>query len=163
MHCLHHQITSECSQKGCTTASYQSNIVCQFLCHCDSRYVGRTSQRLQQRIKQHVPKPILQEHISQDQSALACSCKPITSFKTETSVSAIVQHLLPNPPCTCEYNHNKFFNLACGRTSFHLSTLEAVHQNIQIKFMQTKGIHIWSKNHTLVSAPSIGRFFYQSR
>ena len=25
--------------------------------------------------------------------------------------------------------------------------------------MQTKGIRLWSKNHTLVSAPSIGRFF----
>ena len=35
--------------------------------------------------------------------------------------------------------------------------------NIQTKFMQTKGIRLWSKNHTLVSAPSVGRFFYQSR
>ena len=25
--------------------------------------------------------------------------------------------------------------------------------------MQTKGIRLWSKNHALVSAPSIGRFF----
>ena len=29
--------------------------------------------------------------------------------------------------------------------------------------MQTKTIRLWSKNYTLVSAPSIGRFFYQSR
>ena len=29
--------------------------------------------------------------------------------------------------------------------------------------MQTKRIRLWSKNHTLVSALSIGRFFYQSR
>ena len=27
--------------------------------------------------------------------------------------------------------------------------------------MQTKGIRLWSKNYTLVSAPSIGRFFHQ--
>ena len=27
--------------------------------------------------------------------------------------------------------------------------------------MQTKGSRVWSKNHTLVSAPSIGRFIYQ--
>ena len=52
-------------------AFHQSNIVHQFLCQCDSRYVGSTSQRLQQRIKQHVPKTILQEHISQDRSTLA--------------------------------------------------------------------------------------------
>ena len=61
-------------------AFHQSNIVYQFLCQCDSRYVGRTSQRLQQRIKLHVPKTVLQKHISQDRSTLARSCKPIKSF-----------------------------------------------------------------------------------
>ena len=38
---------------------HQSNSVYQLLCPYDNRYVGRTSQRLQQRIKQHVPKTIL--------------------------------------------------------------------------------------------------------
>ena len=98
-----------------------------FLYHCNSRYVGRTTQRLQQRIKQHVPKTILQEHISQNRSTLASSCKPITSFKAETSFSAIGQHLLQNPTCAREYNDNKFSILARGRTSFYLSTLEATY------------------------------------
>ena len=127
MHCLHHQTTSACSQKDALLAFHQSNIVHQFLCHCDSRYVDRTSQRLQQRIKQHVPKAILQKHISQDRSTLARSCKPIRSFKTKTSFSSIGQHLLQNPTCTHEYNDNKFSILAHGRTSFHLSTLEAMY------------------------------------
>ena len=96
------------TKKDVLPAFHQSNIVYQFLCHCDSRYVGRTSQRLQQRIKQHVPKTTLQEHISQDRSTLACSCKPIRSFKAETFFSAIEQHLLQNPTCTREYNNNKF-------------------------------------------------------
>ena len=82
------------AKKDVLLALHQSNIVYQFLCHCDSRYVGRTSQRLQQRIKQHVPKTVLQGHISQDQSKLARSCKPIRSFKAETPFSAIGQHLL---------------------------------------------------------------------
>ena len=124
--------------------------------------MGRTSQRLQQRIKQHVPKTILQKHISQDRSTLARSCKPINSFKTETSFSAIGQHLLQNPTCAHEYNDNKFSILARGRTSFHLSTLEVTYI-IQTKFMQTKGIRLWSKNHSLVSAPSIGRYFLRIR
>ena len=81
------------AKKDVLPALHQSNIVYQFLCLCDSRYVGRTSQRLQQRIKQHVPKSILQGHISQDRSTLARSCKPIRSFKAETSFSAI-GHLL---------------------------------------------------------------------
>ena len=106
---------------------HQGNIVYQFPCHCDSRHVGRTSQRLQQRIKQHVPKTILQKYISQDRSTLARSCKPIRSFKAETYFYAIGQHLLHNPICAREYNDIKFFILAHGRTSFHLSTLEATY------------------------------------
>ena len=39
-------------------ALQKSNVIYQCSCHCDSRYVGRTSQRLQDSIKQHVPKPI---------------------------------------------------------------------------------------------------------
>ena len=36
----------------------QSNVVYEYVCHCNSRYVGRTSQRLQDRIRQYVPKSI---------------------------------------------------------------------------------------------------------
>ena len=115
------------AKKDVLLAFHQSNIVYQFLCHCDSRYVSRTSQRLQQRIKQHVPKTFLHKHIFQDRSTLARSYKPIRSFKAETSFSAIGQHLLQNPTCAREYNDNKFSILARGRTSFHLSTLEATY------------------------------------
>ena len=44
--------------KDVLPALQKSNVIYQFLCYCDSRYVGRTSQRLQERIKQHVPKSI---------------------------------------------------------------------------------------------------------
>ena len=33
------------------------------MCHCDCWYVGRTAQRLQERIKQHVPKAIRQRAV----------------------------------------------------------------------------------------------------
>ena len=96
------------AQKDVLHASHQINIVYQFLCHCDSRYVDRTSQRLQQRIEQHVPKTIVQEHTSRDRSTLARSYKTIRSLKTETSFFAIGQHLLQNPSCAREYNDGKF-------------------------------------------------------
>ena len=35
-------------------------VICEYVCHCDSWYVGRTTQKLQERIKQHVPKAIRQ-------------------------------------------------------------------------------------------------------
>ena len=143
------------AQKDVPPASHQSSIAYQFLCHCYSRYVGRTSQRLQQSIKQHVPKTILQGLSSQDRSTLACSCKPIKSLKPETSFSAIEQHLLQNLTRAREYNNGRFFVLARGRTSFHLSPLEATY----IKTSKPN----FCKNCTLVSAPSIGRSFYQLR
>ena len=118
------------AQNNALPASHQSNIVYQFLCHCDSRYVGRTSQRLQQRVKQQVPKTILQGLTSQDRSTLARSCKPIRSHKVKTSFSAVGHHLLQNPTCAREYNDGKFSILARGRTSFHLSTVEATYIKI---------------------------------
>ena len=36
----------------------QSMVVYQYVCRCDCRYVGRTSQRLQYRINQHIPRCI---------------------------------------------------------------------------------------------------------
>ena len=43
-------------------ASHHSNVVYRFLFHSDSRYVDPTSQRLQQRTKQYVPRIIWHEH-----------------------------------------------------------------------------------------------------
>ena len=113
--------------KDVLPASHKSNIVYQYLCHCDSRYVGRTSQRLQQRITQHVPKSVRGVHTFQDRTSLARSCKPIKSLNTEISSSAIGQHLLHNQLCAQNYSDDKFSILAHGRTAFHLLTLEATY------------------------------------
>ena len=88
--------------------------------------VGRTSQRQQQKIKQHVTNTILLEPISPDRSTLACSCKRFRSLK-ETFFSAIGQHLLLSPTCACEYSDNKFSILTRGHTSFHVSIFEATY------------------------------------
>ena len=117
------------AQKDVLPASHQSNIVYQFLCHCNSLFVGRTSQRLQQRIEQHVPKTIFQGHISQNRSTLARSCKPITSLKYETFFSLLATSLAKLARAR-EYNDGKVFIFAGDRTAFHLSTLEAI--NIKI-------------------------------
>ena len=45
-------------KKDVWPASLLSNVVYNFSCHCNSQYVGRISQRLQDRIRQHVPKLI---------------------------------------------------------------------------------------------------------
>ena len=123
--CGHNQATLTCNQKDVLPASHHSNVIYQFVCHCDSRYVGRTSQRLQERIKQHVPRQIRNHLSPQDRSNLSRACKNNTTSQIIAHDSAIGQHLLEDPLCANQYNDNKFSILARGRTSFHLSALEA--------------------------------------
>ena len=44
--------------KDTLPSTHQSMVVYQYVCRCDCRYVGRTSQRLHDRIAQHIPKSI---------------------------------------------------------------------------------------------------------
>ena len=48
------------ARKDVLPTTLKSSVIYEYSCHCDSRYVGRTSQRLQYRIKQHVPKRLQQ-------------------------------------------------------------------------------------------------------
>lgn len=99
----------------------QSHIIYQFSCRCDSRYIGRTSQRLQDRVKQHVPKSIRFPPPSQSTS------DPVNHSYNETvaTSSAIGQHLLHNPVCAEHYNDSMFSVISKGRSTFHLQTLES--------------------------------------
>ena len=89
------------TNKDVLPALQKSNVIYQFSCHCDSRYVGRTSQRLQDRIKQHVPKSIRCCSSSQKRLLPAGRCKSSTQTNTQSlaSDSAIGLHLLQNPTC----------------------------------------------------------------
>ena len=102
-------------RKDVVPTKQQSMVVYQYVCRCDCRYVGRTSQRLQDRIKQHIPKAI------RNQAQTSCDL----SQSNHTCSSAIGQHLLNNKKCAAQYDDNQFSILAKGRTLFHLSTLEA--------------------------------------
>ena len=49
------------AKKGVLPANHRSMVIYEYVCHGDSWCVGRTTQRLQERIKQHVPKAIRQK------------------------------------------------------------------------------------------------------
>ena len=102
-------------RKDVVPTKQQSMVVYQYVCRCDCRYVGRTSQRLQDRIKQHIPKAIRNQ--TQPDRDL------FQSYSTSTL--AIGQHLLNNKKSASCYDDNQFSILAKGRTLFHLSTLKA--------------------------------------
>ena len=47
--------------KDALPTTQKSFVIYEYKCHCDCRYVGQTSQRLQVRIKQHVPQWLRQQ------------------------------------------------------------------------------------------------------
>ena len=87
------------------------------------RYVGRTSQRLQDRIKQHVPKWLQQQAKRPTRSQPGRSCK--LKYNNPDCDSAVGQHLLDNEQYAANYNDKRFKILAVARNSFHLCLLEA--------------------------------------
>ena len=89
------------TNKDVLPALQKSNMIYQFSCRCDSRYVGRTSQRLQDRIKQHVPKSIRSCSSSQKRLLPARRCKSSTETNIQSLAtdSAIGLHLLQISSC----------------------------------------------------------------
>ena len=99
------------TKKDVLPASKKSNEIYQFSCHCVSRYVGRTSQRLQDRIKQHVLKSIRSGVSSQKRALPAGDCKSSSQSATQhlASDSAILlKLLLQNPTCAPHYEDSRF-------------------------------------------------------
>ena len=111
------------ARKDVLPTTLKSSVVYEYSCHCDSRYVGRTSQRLQDKIKQHVPKWLQQQAKRPTRSQPGRSCK--LKRNNPDCDSAIGQHLLDNEQCAANYNDKRFKILAVARNSFHLCLLEA--------------------------------------
>ena len=58
------------ARKNVLSITQKSLVIYEYKCHCNSRYVGRTSQQLQDRIKQHVPQWLRQQLIRPRRSQL---------------------------------------------------------------------------------------------
>ena len=129
------------TKKDVLSSHHHSNVIYQFVCHCDSQYVGRTPQRLKEQIKQHVPKSIANPPASHNHQSLSRSCKA-NIRPQQFHKSFIGQHLLDNAQCALHYNNKKFSILARGRFSFHLSVLETTFiKSRRCRRRRLKGIH----------------------
>ena len=62
------------SRKDVPEAIQKSFLIYEYKWHCDSRYVGRTTQPVQDRIKQYVPK-WLRQHIGSQRMHPERACK----------------------------------------------------------------------------------------
>ena len=77
------------------------------MCRCDSRYVSQTSQRLQDKINQHIPRCIRSDK-RPTKNLPNRECK-ITCTPSVSCDSAIVLHLLGNEECAKHFNDAQFF------------------------------------------------------
>ena len=111
------------ARKDVLPTTKKSSVIYEYKCHCDSWYVERTSQRLQDRIKQHVPQWLRQQLTLSRRSQPPRSCKRNNTKPDSDSV--IGQHLLENDQCTLKYDDKRFSILATPCSSFHLNLLEA--------------------------------------
>ena len=107
----------------------KSFAICKYKCHCDSRYVGRTSQRLQDCIKQHVPQWLRHQLTPPRRSQPHTSCKR-NDTKPDCD-SAIGKHLQDNDQCALNNDNKRFSILATARSYFDLNLLEAVYIKTQ--------------------------------
>ena len=116
------------AKKDSVPTTQKSCVVYEFSCRCEARYVGRTTQRLADRIKQHVPTSIRKKS-STVREQPPRMCKNI-SYKINCE-SAIGQHLITNPVCAKIYTDDNFRIIGQARSSFHLGILESVYIKTQ--------------------------------
>ena len=126
------QCTLPAAKKNLPPTNQRSMVIYEYVCLCDSRYVGRTTQRLQKRIKQHIPKAIRQRATSTQQQAThqshptrtqpnrKCKAKSKTPIQPESD-SAIGRHLLESSQCACNYADLRYKILTTARSQFHVS------------------------------------------
>ena len=116
------------AKKDSVPTTQKSCVVYEFSCRCEARYVGRTTQRLADRIKQHVPTSIRTKNTTtREQPPRTCK----NSNSKMKSESAIGQHLLTNPECAKTYTDDNFRIIGQARSSFHLGVLESVYIKTQ--------------------------------
>ena len=107
-------LSSSGRAKNILLTTSPSSVVYEYTCHCERKYVGRMSQCLSERIKQHVPATFLQAQ---------------PGLRKAKSDSAVARHLKENPACLQGGDNvrKRFRVLARVRHLSHLSIIEAVH------------------------------------
>ena len=116
------------AKKDCVATTKESYVVYEFSCRCETRYVGRTPQRLADRIKQHVSTSIKKKkNTAREQPPGICN-----NNKSKINCeSAIGQDLIANPECAKTYTGDNFWIIGQARSPFQLRVLETVHIKTQ--------------------------------
>jgi len=95
-----------------------NSVIYKYNCSCDENYIGRTTQRLDVRMRQHVPLKL--------QNAILTRTSGLSAVE-----SAIGQHLIENSECARGFGIDRFEILHKASTLFQLKVLEALSINIR--------------------------------
>ena len=108
----------------------QSNLIYKFTCRCNSTYIGMTCQRLEVRVRQHIPRSLLSGRL--------------TSGHSQAMDLAIGEHLLTINNCRTHYEDDCFSVLNRARNKFHFKFIEAIYIS-----MNRSSLCRQLNNHTL--------------
>ena len=98
-----------------------NSVIYKYTCSCGSDYIGRTSNRLDLRIKQHLPDRILNLELKRGQLA-------------STSGSSIAEHMINSRECVADFNVDRFSILSRSHSIFNLKVLETPLRSIPLAF-----------------------------
>jgi hypothetical protein len=100
----------------------KSMVVYQFNCHCENDYVGKTTRRLTDRMKEHVPRCV-RRYLENPTGNYSDN----TTLVNASLKSSVAKHLLKNhATCGREYDDKCFKILRCCSSDFELKVCEAV-------------------------------------
>ena len=91
-----------------------NSVIYKYTCSCGSDYVGRTSNRLDLHIRQHLPDRILNLRLIRGQLA-------------NTSGSSIAEHMINSRECVADFNVDRFSIPSRSHSLFHLKVLETLY------------------------------------
>ena len=116
------------AKKDCVPTTQKSCVLDEFSCRCEAWYVGRNTQRLADRIKQHPPTSVRKKRYAAGEQPPRICKNNKSKINYE---SAIRQHLIANPECAKTYTDDNFRIIGQARSSFHLSILDSVYIKTQ--------------------------------
>ena len=111
------------AKKECVPTTQKSYAIYEFSCQREARYVGRTMQRLVDRIKKHVLTSIRKK------SNAAREPPPRICKSNKSKINC--ESAIGNAECTKTYTDDNFRIIGQARLSFHLSVLESVYIKTQ--------------------------------
>ena len=91
-----------------------NSVIHKYTCSCGSDYIGRTSNRLDLRIKQHLPARILNLELKRGKLV-------------NTSGSSIADHMINSRECVADFNVDRFSMLSRSHSLYHLKVLETLY------------------------------------